>query len=272
MAGRLTGKVALVTGAGTRGTTWGNGKTIAILLAREGARVMLVHRDEVIARDTLSVIESEGGCAAICVADVARMDDVRAMVEATEKQFGRLDILVNNVGLHSHPGLFKESLEDWNYRFAVNVTSVFVAAKSAIPVMLEHGGGRIINISSIAALRSGRVPGYAYSASKAALQRLTKDLALEFAPQGIRANCIVVGMMDTPHSHRAYASIGLSPEQVTNLHKGRDKLSPTGRQGTTWDVAHAALFLAMEESNYINGNELVVDGGYTLLNASAAPP
>ena len=271
MKRRLEGKVAIVTGAGSRGEGWGNGMTIAILFAREGAHVLLVHRDESVANKTLAIIQEEGGSAAIYKGDVGIEADLKGMVETAVAKFGGLDILVNNVGPHSQPGLFNESEEDWNMRFRVNVTSVFLGAKFAVPHMIRRGGGRIINISSISALRSGRVPGYAYAASKAALQRLTKDLALEFAPKGIRANAIVVGMMNTPNARHAYASTGLSEQEVEAIMRKRDALSPTGKMGTSFDVAHAALYLASDEANYVNGIDLVVDGGYTLLNAAAAP-
>jgi len=268
MFGKLNGKVAVVTGAGARGIGWGIGQAIATLLARAGARLLIFDRDEAAANRTRESIEAEGGDAAIFVGDVTCSDDLRAMTNAAIEKFGRLDILVNNVGIHSKSGLFNISEEDWLLRFTANVTSAFVAAKHAVPHMVKQKNGRIINISSIAALRSSRVPGYAYGASKAALQRLTKDLALEFAPDGIRTNCIVVGMMDTPMSRAAYAEHGRTPEEVEAAMQTRDALVPTGKQGSAWDIAYAALFLASDEAHYVNGIDLIVDGGYTLLNST----
>lgn len=267
MFGRLDGKVALVTGAGARGEGWGIGQAIAVLMARAGARLLLVDRDEGAAARTRDAIHGEGGTASAYVGDVTRSDDLRGMVDAAIQGFGRLDILVNNVGLSGRSGLMNVTEEEWLSRFSANVTSAFLASRYAIPHMVRQQAGRIINISSIAALRSGRMPGYAYGASKAALQRLTKDLALEFAPEGIRANCIVVGMMDTPMSRAAYAA-HKSPDEVEEAMRERDARVPTGKQGSAWDVAHAALFLACDESHYINGVDLVVDGGYTLLNST----
>jgi NAD(P)-dependent dehydrogenase (short-subunit alcohol dehydrogenase family) len=232
MKRRLEGKVAIVTGAGSRGEGWGNGMTIAILFAREGAQVLLVHRDEAVAQRTLSVIQEEGGSAAVYRGDVAIEADLKGMVDAAVTKFGGLDILVNNVGPHSQPGLFNESEEAWNLRFRVNVTSVFLSAKFAVPHMIERGGGRIINISSISALRSGRVPGYAYAASKAALQRLTKDLALEFR------NCASA-------SGLASASTFLTGRPWTTSRTASSTILPLLVRGmsltcTTWPVRGAA--------------------------------
>jgi len=255
---RLEGKVAIVTGAGSRAPGIGNGRATAVLFAREGARVLLVDQNRAGAEETLAMIRAEGGEAAVCVADVTRAADCRAMVEEAVRRWGKLDILDNNVGIGMGGSVVEVSEEDWDRVMAVNVKSMMLASKYAVPAMAAGGGGAIINIASISALRPrGLTP---YSASKGAVIALTRAMAIDHAPQGIRVNCIAPGPVYTP---MVYAG-GMSEE----LRERRRRASPLGIEGTGWDVGYAALFLASDEARYITGQVLVVDGGVTLTSAA----
>jgi len=255
---RLEGKVAIVTGAGSRAPGIGNGRATAVLFAREGARVLLVDQNRAAAEETLAMIRAEGGEAAVCVADVTRAEDCRAMVEEAVRRWGKLDILDNNVGIGMGGSVVEVSEEDWDRVMAVNVKSMMLASKYAVPAMAAGGGGAIINIASISALRPrGLTP---YSASKGAVIALTRAMAIDHAPQGIRVNCIAPGPVYTP---MVYAG-GMSEE----LRERRRRASPLGIEGTGWDVGYAALFLASDEARYITGQVLVVDGGVTLTSAA----
>ncbi len=255
---RLEGKVAIVTGAGSRAPGIGNGRATAVLFAREGARVLLVDQSRAAAEETLAMIRAEGGEAAVFVADVTRAEDCRAMVEEAVRRWGKLDVLDNNVGIGMGGSVVEVSEEDWDRVMAVNVKSMMLASKYAVPAMAAGGGGAIINISSISALRPrGLTP---YSASKGAVIALTRAMAIDHAPQGIRVNCIAPGPVYTP---MVYAG-GMSEE----LRERRRRASPLGIEGTGWDVGYAALFLASDEARYITGQVLVVDGGVTLTSAA----
>jgi NAD(P)-dependent dehydrogenase (short-subunit alcohol dehydrogenase family) len=255
---RLEGKVAIVTGAGSRAPGIGNGRATAVLFAREGARVLLVDQSREAAEETLAMIRAEGGEAAVFVADVTRAADCRAMVEEAVRRWGKLDILDNNVGIGMGGSVVEVSEEDWDRVMTVNVKSMMLASKYAVPAMAAGGGGAIINISSISALRPrGLTP---YSASKGAVIALTRAMAIDHAPQGIRVNCIAPGPVYTP---MVYAG-GMSEE----LRERRRRASPLGIEGTGWDVGYAALFLASDEARYITGQVLVVDGGVTLTSAA----
>lgn len=268
MAARLDGKVAIVTGAGSRGGGWGNGRASAVLFARHGAQVLLVDRQlegEGGAIETAALIAAEGGVAEAWASDVTRTADVEGMVAHAAARFGRIDILLNNVGGSSGTGLLALSEQEWDDCFALNVKSVFLTSRAVVPLMRRQGGGAIVNVSSIAGLRATKTSSHPYSASKAALNMLTRTIALEFAAEGIRCNAVVPGMIDTPHVHHAVTAHGLSAAQADAFIEARHRVSPTGQQGSAWDIAHAALFLASAESAYVNGTEIVVDGGLTAL-------
>jgi len=258
MADRLAGKVAIVTGAGSRAAGIGNGRAAAILFAREGARVLVVDRSRAAAEATLKMILGEGGEAAVCDADVTRSDDCAAMVDDAVRRWGRLDILDNNVGIGGRGTVVEVSEEDWERVMRVNVTGMMLASKHAIPVLARGGGGAIVNISSISALRPrGLTP---YSASKGAVIALTRAMAIDHAQQGIRVNCVAPGPVYTP---MVYAD-GMSEE----LRERRRCASPLGIEGTGWDVGYAALFLVSDEARYITGVVLPVDGGVTIASPS----
>ena len=263
--GRLHNKVALVVGAGSIGDGMGNGKATAIVFAREGARVVLADIDEAAAEETAELIRRDGGDCSTCQVDVAKPDDVQRMIGEAIQAYGRLDILHNNVAVVAVGTPEDLSVEDWDKSFSINLRSVFVACKFALPHMVEQGGGSIINVSSIAANRYLGVPYTAYYTSKAGLVQFTRAVAIEYAEHGIRANCVLPGFMDTPHVH-AFLDEHVGGDSA-GLIQARGKQTPMKRMGTGWDTAYAALFLASDEAGYITGTEIVVDGGVSAVSA-----
>ena len=262
MGDRLKEKVAIVTGAGSVGPGWGNGKATAVLFAREGAKVFAVDINPAAAEETKGIIEKEGGDCVVHQADVSRSDEVRAMVERCIEVYGRIDILHNNVGIVEVGGPVDASEESWDRVVAVNLKSQFLTCKHVLPYMEKQGGGAIVNISSIAGIRYLGVPYISYSATKAAILQLTQSIALEYAEKNIRVNAILPGLMNTPMIieplKEAYAG-----GDVEKMIKIRNEQCPMKKMGDAWDVAYAALFLASDEAKYITGAQLVVDGGIT---------
>src|ERR1700730_16267393 len=198
MPGRLAGKIALGTGAGSSGPGWGNGKATAVLFAREGAEVFLVDVTEDAVAETRAIIESEGGIARAWRADVSQSSEVASLVDACVENFGRIDVLHNNVGISALGGAVETDEASWDRVFQVNLKSVFLTCKYVLPIMVAQGGGSIVNISSVATIRWGALPYRSHAASKAVLNQLTKCIGLEYARRGIRCNCILPGLMDTP--------------------------------------------------------------------------
>ncbi|HEX5370084.1 MAG TPA: SDR family oxidoreductase [Dehalococcoidia bacterium] len=258
MAGRLDGKVAIVTGAGSRGPGIGNGKAAALLFAREGAKVVLVDNVLSHANETLEMIRGEGNEACALEGDVSRGSDCDKIVETAVQRYGRLDILQNNVGID--PGVVSVvdvDIETWDTVMDVNVKSMMLMSKHAIPAMIRDGGGSIICISSISALRPrGLTP---YTVSKGAVIALTQAMAVDHAAQGVRVNCIAPGPVYTP-----MVAEHMTPERRAV----RAKASPLGTEGTAWDIGWAAVFLASDEARWITGQVLSVDGGTTLVGPS----
>jgi NAD(P)-dependent dehydrogenase (short-subunit alcohol dehydrogenase family) len=263
MSERLAGKVAIVFGAGqTPGPNVGNGRACAILYAREGARVACVDLDLDTCEATRRMIEAEGGQAIALQADVTRESDCQAAVDACVSAFGPIDILHNNVGGTPNDKLDAIELDEaWVDRaMALNVKSVLFASKAVVPSMRARGAGCIINISSMAALCSGQP--VAYSATKLALHALTHQMAMSYAPDGVRVNAIVPGLIDTPVAVEGVARrMNVEAECVREQRDARVPLRK--KQGTAWDVAFAAVFLASDEANFITGVVLPVDGGQT---------
>ena len=257
----LKGKVALVTGCGSFGAGWGNGKAIATLFARQGATVVGVDLDLAAAEVTRDIIRGEGNRIEVSTCDVTASLQVQALIADCVGRFGRLDILVNNVG-RSEPGNpVTMDEETWDSQIDLNLKSVFLTCKSAIPVMAEQGGGAIVNISSVAGMRWVGKDQVGYAAAKAGLMQFTKVTAFAFAAQNVRLNTVVPGLMDTPLVRR------LADRYAKGDYEGmvakRHAQVPMGHMGDAWDVAHAALFLASDEARYITGAEIVVDGGLT---------
>ena len=258
---RLDGKVALVTGCGTVGEGWGNGKAIAVLLARQGASIFGCDLNLEAAQQTRELIQAEGGACEVRTCDVTNSAEVKALVDACMDRFGRIDILINNVG-RSEPGdpvAMDEAV--WDEQMDVNVKSAFLTCKHVLPIMERQGGGSVVNISSIAGLRYVGKPQVAYAAGKAALMQMTQTTAVIYAPKGIRLNSVVPGLVFTPLVKR------LADKYAKGDFEGfvaqRHKAVPMGRMGDAWDVAHAVLFLASDESRYITAQQIVVDGGIT---------
>jgi NAD(P)-dependent dehydrogenase (short-subunit alcohol dehydrogenase family) len=262
---RLKGKIAVVVGAGSIGPGWGNGKATAVTFAREGAEVFCVDRNAAAADETVNIIASEGGKATAFTADVSRAVEVEAMVEACLRAYGRIDVLDNNVGIAEMGSVIEVSEAEWDRVFAVNLKSAFLAMKHVIPVMRRQGGGSIINISSIASIRHLGISYVTYATSKAAMNQMTRTTAVEFAADHIRVNTILPGLMKTPMvQHSAGLASSYGAGDIEAMWRARDAQVPMGHMGEAWDVANAALFLASDESRYITGIELVVDGGVTL--------
>jgi NAD(P)-dependent dehydrogenase (short-subunit alcohol dehydrogenase family) len=262
---RLKGKTAIVVGAGSIGPGWGNGKATAVTFAREGAQVFCVDRNATAAEETAGIIVKEGGKAEAFAADAAKESDIQAMVAACLKSFGRIDILDNNVGIAEVGSVVEVSEADWDRVFAINLKSAYLAMKHVIPVMEKQGGGSIINISSIASIRHLGVSYITYATTKAAMNQMTRSTAVQYAPQNIRVNAVLPGLMKTPMvEHSAGLAASYAKGDIEAMWRARDAQVPMGHMGDAWDVANAALFLASDESRYVTGIELVVDGGITL--------
>jgi len=261
MGERVKGKVAIITGAGSIGAGIGIGKATAILLAREGARVMLVDLNPEAAEETKRLIDEEGGDSIVLQADVSKAGDCRSMVEKCIQTYGRVDILDNNVALGAHGGPVETSEEEWDRVMDVNLKSMFLTCKYVLPYMEKQSSGSIINVASVVAIRSEPKPMLAYAVSKAGVLALTREIAVQYAPKGIRVNAVSPGLMKTPRIARYYTDAWGG--NIDEMWKKRDAMSPTGKQGEPWDIAYAVLFLASDEANYITGTNLIVDGGIT---------
>lgn len=252
---RLEGKVAIVTGAGATGTEdfLGIGQAISILLSRQGAQVLLVDRDAPNAEATQLQIRDDGGDARVFVGDVTDSVSCREMSEAAVSAYGRVDVLINNVGI-SGPGSVTDVDEEfWDTVIDVNLKSVMLTSKFVIPAMIESGGGSIVNLSSIVGLRAGAGrPSHPYAASKGGIIGLSNSMAVHYGRQNIRVNCIAPGHIYSPMVARH------TSEELLEL---RRKAGPLGFNGTAWDVAWAALFLASDESRWVSGVTLPVDAG-----------
>jgi NAD(P)-dependent dehydrogenase (short-subunit alcohol dehydrogenase family) len=255
MSGRLAGKVAIVTGAGSRGPGVGNGKAASILFAREGARVLCVDQIKERAEETVGLIRAEGGEAEPFAADVTRAADCRAMVDAAVGSWGGLDVLHNNVGVESRQGLMETTEEEWDRVMAVDLKSMLLATQAAVPALTRRGGGSIICVSSVAALRGyGRT---AYAAAKAGVIGFVTSVAVQLGPRGIRVNAIAPGTVWTP----------MVEDLGAEARERRRRATPLGTEGTAWDVGWGALYLASDESRWVTGQVLVIDAGLTVTAA-----
>jgi NAD(P)-dependent dehydrogenase (short-subunit alcohol dehydrogenase family) len=261
MNGRLQGKIAIIVGAGqSAGETMGNGRAMAVLFARHGAQVLCVDRHLESAIETAAMIAEEGGSAASFQADVSRDADCAAIVAEAKSRWGRIDVLVNNVGIGGGGDgpAHRADESAWDRILLVNLKSAWMTIKHAVPIMREQGGGSIVNISSLASLAGANQ--VAYEVSKAGMNRLTTSVANANAGHGVRCNAVLPGLMDTPMAITGIAeAIGSSTDAVREARNARVPLR--GKMGTAWDTAHAALFLASDEANFITGVLLPVDGG-----------
>ena len=251
----LAGKVAIISGGGAAGDGIGNGRAAAVLLARAGTRVLVADRDLALAKRTVDMITAEGGTAAAHAGDVTQEADCKRLVEAAVDRWGRLDFLDNNVGIGSRGSVVDEKPDEYRRVMQVNVETMFLLSKHAIPAMITTAkGGSIVNISSISALRPRGLT--TYTTSKAAVIGLSQAMAVDHGRDNIRVNCICPGPMYTP---MVYAR-GMSEAARTQ----RAKASLLKTEGTGWDVGHAVKFLLSDHARYITGQVLVVDGGVTL--------
>lgn len=266
----LTGKVAFVAGAGSDGEGWGNGRATAVLLARQGAKVFGTDRSDAALAGTEKAFAAEalGDLWGGAVADMTSATEVEAAVNACVAQFGRIDILVNNIGGSAPGSPVTMPLETWDHQMDLNLKTAFLGCKYVLPIMerqfeAEGRGGAIVNVSSIAHM-SHQVGGrthVAYAASKAGLMSFSRSVAISHVKQGIRSNVVVVGMMNTPLVvNRLAKQLGTSADELVAK---RNELIPMGRMGDAFDIANAVLFLASDEAGYITGTQIVVDGGVT---------
>lgn len=253
--GRLTGKVAIVTGAGSRGEVVGNGQATALLFAREGCKVLLVDSEEENLSRTLNKISEQGGEASFYVGDVSKESDCQKMVELAVNAYGHLNILHNNVGVGGSGTVVEVEVGQWDHVMDVNVKSMMLTSKYAIPKIASCGGGAVINISSISAIRPrGLTP---YTVSKGAVIALTKAMAVDHAADKVRVNCILPGPI--------FSSM-TSAKMTEEVRELRRKSSPMGIEGSPMDIANAALYLAGDESRWVTGISLIVDGGVSLMS------
>ena len=257
-AGELDGAVAIVIGAGSSGSAVSNGEAAARTFAAEGAAVVAVDLDGDEARRVARVIDDAGGRAVAVQADATDADAVAAVVQRCTEAFGIPTVLHNNVGLARPGGLEDTPPGEWQRSLEVNLLSAVTCCRAVVPVMAGHGGGSVVNVSSLASIRSTGYHYLAYGVAKAALNQLTASLALEYADRGVRVNAVLPGLVDTPMARRLHAESGGGDASERDAH------SPTGRMGTAWDVANAALFLASARAAFVNGVCLPVDGGMSV--------
>jgi NAD(P)-dependent dehydrogenase (short-subunit alcohol dehydrogenase family) len=260
MVSRLKDKVAIVTGAGSVGPGWGNGRAIAARFAQEGARVFAVDLNK---ESLVETKDKSKGKIETHLCDVTDGKAVAAMIEACLEHFGRIDILVNNVGGSAPGGPAEMSEEVWDAQVDFNLKSVFLGCKHVLPVMERQGGGAIVNIASTSGLRWTGAAQVAYAATKAAVIQLSRVVAVQYAAKGIRVNTVVPGQLHTPmvEARLARQRAGGDVEKLLNE---RLKRIPLGFAGDGRDTANAALFLASDEAKFITGTEIVVDGGMTV--------
>ncbi len=261
MAGRVAGKVALIAGAGCVGLGWGNGRAAAVLFAREGARIFAVDKNAQSMVETVARVGNDGEITTH-VCDVTDDAQVRAMVETCRKTFGRIDILVNNVGGSAAGGVAELAEAAFDAQLDYNLKSVFLTCRHVIPLMVGQGGGAIVNTASTSGTRYTGSPQIGYASAKAAVIQFSRVTAVQYAKNGIRVNTVVPGQMHTPMVEARLAR-QRSGGDVDALLKSRVARIPLGFMGDGRDTAAAVLFLASDEARFITGTEIVVDGGMT---------
>ncbi len=263
MAGRLQGKIAIVTGAGCVGPGWGNGRAVSVRFAEEGARIFAVDLDPDALEETIERTEAAGGEIAGHICDITDGKAVSDMVQACVERFGTVDILINNVGGSARGGPVEMSEAVWNRQIDFNLKSVFLTCKTVLPVMEAKGRGAIVNTSSTSGMRWTGTAQSAYAASKAGVIQFSKVVAVEYASKGVRVNTVVPGQLHTPMVEARLAGQRADGD-VDALLQSRLARIPLGFMGDGRDTANAALFLASDEARFITGTEIVVDGGMTV--------
>lgn len=255
---RFQGKVAVVVGGGSHDDGWSNGKACAVAYGREGAQVAVLDIDVSAARKTAETITSVGGQAIEVQVDVCDLGSVNDAIAAVLNQFGQIDVLHNNVGVTHMWGPVDLDEETFQRSLDLNLGSVYRTCKAVLPGMVERRSGVIVNVSSLAAIRYTGYPYFAYYAAKAAVNHATTAIAMEHAPNGIRANAVMPGLIDSPLIYRQIAGQYVSRDEMVDA---RNRAVPLGRMGTAWDIAEASLFLASDSAKFITGVCLPVDGG-----------
>ena len=260
---KLKGRVALILGAGTSAPGVSIGKASSIAMACAGASVAALDFNLAAAQEVAQDIELIGAKAIAYHADVSSFDEMQSAIKRVMEDFGRIDIMQINAGIGRVGGPAETTLEDWDRIQKVNVESILIAAKLVAPIMLKQGSGSIIGVSSVAGMRYLGYPHLAYSVTKAAVTHFIKMLAQQYAGDGIRANTIVPGLIDTPRIQKNVAKVFDANADMDNTRRARDRQVPMGRMGTPWEIASVATFLASDDASYITGTEIVVDGGLT---------
>lgn len=263
MAGRLAGKVAVITGAGSVGPGWGNGRAAAVTFAREGAEVVASDIDFAAMDETRRLIEADGGTVALERCDVMDPASIASLIGETVDRFGRIDILVNNVGGSAKGGAVDLGEDEWRRQIDYNMTSVFLTMKHVLPVMKAQGGGAIVNTASTSGIRWTGAAQIAYAATKAGIIQMSRVTAVEFAPWRVRVNTVVPGQMHTPMVEARLAGQREGGDVASLLEKRQSRI-PLPFMGDGRDTANAALYLASDEARFVTGTEIVVDGGMSV--------
>ena len=263
MSGRLQDRIAIITGAGSVGPGWGNGRAMAVRFAEEGAKIFAVDRNVDSVAETVERVKKIGGEIAVYQCDVTDSAAVAGMVAACLKQFGRVDVLVNNVGGSAHGGPVEMSEEVWDSQVDFNLKSVFLTLKHVLPIMEQQGKGAIVNLASTSGIRFTGAFQVGYAATKAGIIQLSRVTAVQYASRGIRINTVVPGQLHTPMVEARLAKQRAGGD-VEALLKQRLARIPIGFMGDGRDTANAALFLASDEARFVTGTEIVVDGGMSV--------
>ena len=263
MTGRLQDKIAIVTGAGCVGPGWGNGRATCVRFAEEGAKIFAVDRDLDSVTETVARVKAAGGDITVQQCDVTDTAAIAAMVAACLKRFGRIDVLVNNVGGSAAGGPVEMAEDVWDAQVDSNLKSVFLTCKHVLPVMEKQKAGSIINLASTSALRWTGAAQVGYAATKAGVIQLSRVVAVQYAAKGIRVNTVVPGQLHTPMVEARLAKQRAGGD-VEALLKARVARIPMGFMGDGRDTANAALYLASDEARFVTGTEIIVDGGMTV--------
>jgi len=263
MPGRLQDKVAIITGAGSVGPGWGNGRATAVRFAAEGAKIFAVDRNLDATAETVERVKAVGGDIVVHECDVTSAKSIAAMVEACLARYGRIDVLVNNVGGSAHGGPVEMSEDVWDAQVDFNLKSVFLTLNYVLPVMEKQGAGAIVNLASTSGIRFTGAFQVGYAATKAGVIQLSRVVAVQYAPKGIRVNTVIPGQLHTPMVEARLARQRAGGDVETLLAQWLKRI-PAGFAGDGRDTANAALFLASDEARFVTGTEIIVDGGMSV--------